>query len=121
VKKIPLAQLAEALGKNLDRVARTVKFTLFRDVILDTRVDKGRLRANWQISVDAPITEEIDSVDKTGQTTINKVADTVKGNTVDYLTNNLPYAAPREEKDGMVDKAVARIERDLKEIIKDAR
>lgn len=122
MKVIQLGKLAEAIGANLDQVARAIKITTFNDVIRNTRVDEGRLRGNWQTSVGEPILSQTDRADQIpqgqpGGIAEDEVSETVKGDTVDYLTNNLPYAAVWEERDGMVDKAIAKVERNVKKAI----
>ena len=112
---IPLDKLAETMGKSLDQVARGVKIKLFNGVIRDTRVDTGRLRGNWQTTTGRPAVGEIDRLDPAGTKASEEAAGTVKGDTIDWLTNNLPYAATWEMRDGMIDKNVARLARNVKE------
>lgn len=118
MKTIPLSQLAESVGGSVEQLARAIKISIFNDVIRNTRVDTGRLRGNWQTSVSEPITSDTERLDPNGAEAQAEVERTVKGDTIDYLTNNLPYAAVWEERDGMVDKAVARIERTVKEALR---
>ena len=60
----------------------------------------GRFRANWQVSIGAPASGEIDAIDDGGGPT--KAAGTAVAMTfrhedrVVYVTNNLPYAIPLE-------------------------
>ena len=117
---IPLDKLAETMGKSLDRVARGVKIKLFNGVIRDTRVDTGRLRGNWQTTTGRPARGEIEREDEIPQGSDGggaqeDVLSTVKGETIDWLTNNLPYASVWEMRDGMIAKNVARLERSVKE------
>lgn len=106
---------AKAL-KEADKEKRAICSALFTSIVMDTPVDQGRLRGNWQISPNTPKRATIDRIDKNGSATINaelrnlgKLADTV------YMTNNLPYAVPIEyghskaHPQGMVRKNVARI------------
>lgn len=99
------AQLG-SFGKNAlqetERVRRAVSIRLFSAVILDTPVDKGRLRANWQCSLKNPDATTTDSVDPSGSQVLSEMTRTInsagQGDTF-WLTNNLPYAA-RIEYDG---------------------
>jgi hypothetical protein len=121
--EIPLDKLAETLGATLDETARAVKISTFTGIIRDTRVDTGRLRGNWQTSTGRPADGEIERKDKVPQGTDGgaaqeEVMQTVKGDTVDYITNNLPYAEVFEERDGMISRNVARIDRNIREAIK---
>ena len=120
---IPMDKLAETLGATLDETCRAIKIALFNGVIRDTRVDKGRLRGNWQTSTGSAKSGEIDRLDKTpqggdGGSAQEDVKNTVKGDTIDYITNNLPYAEVFEEKDGMIAKNVARMDRNVREAVK---
>lgn len=121
-KTINIRDLAEIVGARIDQVARAIKISTFNGVIRDTRVDTGRLRGNWQTSTGRMATSQIERVDKTiqyaaGGAAESEVSETVQGDTVDYLTNNLPYAEPWEERDGMIAKNIARIDRNIKEVL----
>ncbi len=120
---IPMDKLAESLNATLDETCRAIKIALFNGVIRDTRVATGRLRGNWQTNTGSPKDREIDRQDKTpqggdGGSAQEEVKNTVKGDTVDYLTNNLPYAEVFNEKDGMIAKNVARMDRNVREAVK---
>ena len=114
---IPLDKLAKTLNKEIDQVARAIKISTFNGVIRDTRVDTGRLRGNWQTTTGMPATGEIERNDKSGAQAMQEVRETVKPDTIDWLTNNLPYAAYWEGRDGMIDKNVARLQRNIAEAI----
>lgn len=113
--EIALDKLAEHIGATLDETARAVKIATFSGVIRDTRVDTGRLRGNWQCTTYGPARTEIERFDRSGASAIAEVQRTVQPDTIDYLTNNLPYAEVWEERDGMVARNVARIERTIRE------
>lgn len=115
--EIPIDKLAEKMGDKIDDIIRGVKISTFNGVVRDTRVDTGRLIGNWQISNTTPITREIERLDPTGEEVQSEIASTVKPDTVDYLTNNLPYAAYWEERDGMIAGNAARVERNIQEKI----
>lgn len=119
MKTIPLNRLAETLGAEIGETVRAVKIELFNGVIRDTRVDTGRLRGNWTTTTGAPAQGEVERTDKipqgsNGGAAQGDVIRTVKADSVDYLTNNLPYAEVWEERDGMIARNVARIERNIK-------
>ena len=101
-------------GLTMDEAARGIKIELFNSVIRDTRVRTGRLRGNWQTSTGRPDVGEIERLDPSGQKAQDEVSRTVKGDTVDYLVNNLPYAEVYEEKDAMIGRNVARIQQIVK-------
>jgi len=60
----------------------------------------GRFRANWQVSIGAPMKGVLDLVDKDGSATIAAHAGVIgisKAGQIQYLVNNLPYAKRLEE------------------------
>ena len=65
----------------------------------DTPVDTGRLRGNWQPSVNTPATSTLMDTDPSGSKVMQKIQDTGQriklGNTY-FFTNNLIYAYPLE-------------------------
>jgi len=113
--KVTLGEWAGKTAKQLDEMARAIQIELFSQCIDATRVDTGRMRGNWQTNVGSPITSEISRESKIGnnapiQEAVNKVT---SGNIV-YLTNNVPYCEVYERKDGMMRKALANIERNVR-------
>lgn len=85
---------AQHTGKSLENVATASFLDVAGGVIRDTPVDKGQLRANWRVGIDAPATGQLDITDPSGQATqaalVNQ-APNIFGRLV-YFTNNLPYA-----------------------------
>ena len=121
---IDIAKFAKKANKTAGEAARGIKLELLNSIIRDTHVITGRLRGNWQTTTGSPTYTETDRLDKTpqgvnGGVSQDEVQATVESNTLDYMTNNLPYAAIREEKDGMVSKNIARFNRTAREIAKD--
>lgn len=118
-----LKKFAKATDNTIDETLRSIKLDLFGGIILSTRVDEGRLRGNWQTSNGTPIlttTERLDKIEpgEHGGDAEAEVINTVKGDTTDYLTNNLPYAEYWEEQDGMIAKNMNRVDRVIKKSIK---
>ncbi len=73
---------------------KTAALVINQVVILETPVKTGHARANWQVGLVAPITEEIDAEDKTGAATIARNNTLIKAREkrVDIiLSNNVPY------------------------------
>lgn len=108
----------KAQGK-ADKTVRAITFALFREVIMRTPVDTGRLKANWQVSIGAPASGTVEAVDKSGSRTIANMAAGMGGwGTYTALTNNLPYAyriefdgwSHTKAPQGMVRVSMARIE-----------
>lgn len=59
----------------------------------------GRFRANWQLSIGAPVEGTLDQVDPAGGVTLAKLKLQVESLTAGqtaYIVNNLPYAIPLE-------------------------
>ena len=108
-------KFAQATGTKVDQACRAIKLNLFSSVIMKTRVDTGRLRGNWQTSVGSPNLTATARLDPTGSSAISEASRTVKADTVDYLTNNLPYAEIWEERDGMIATSLERVDRIIKE------
>ena len=65
----------------------------------DTPVDTGRLRGNWQPSINSPATSTLMDTDPSGAKVIGKIQGTTQriklGDTY-FFTNNLIYAYPLE-------------------------
>jgi hypothetical protein len=123
MRYIPLNKLAETLNKDIDQIVRAIKINTFNGVIRDTRVDTGRLRGNWQTTTGQPakgVVETINNIKQgeDGGSAQDDVIKTIKPDTIDWLTNNLPYAEYWEGRDGMIDKNVARLQRNIQEAIK---
>ena len=99
--------------------ARGVALELFRSVIMDSPVDTGRFRGNWQASLQAPATNELERLDLSGGAAIGAMQGVVtgwNGTGVVFMANNLPYAQrleygwSKQAPQGMVRKNVARIQ-----------
>ncbi|MCQ0168433.1 hypothetical protein DN388_15865 [Pseudomonas sp. S12(2018)] len=59
----------------------------------------GRFGGNWQFSIDAPATGELDRIDPSGSQAIADLQAQVQALTIGqtaYIVNNLPYAIPLE-------------------------
>lgn len=89
----------------------------------------GRFRGNWQVSFDAPTTDETGRIDKTGDLTKaagNYTLSLFKvGMKAIYFCNNVPYAYPLEmghstqAPGGMVRITAAEFQRFFEEAIKE--
>lgn len=88
--------IADKLGARVDLVAKKIVGELFSRIVERTPVDTGRLRANWNLSVDSPNV----STGMPGGVSIDHVTSMknrvesmdIAGHQV-YLSNGLPYAA----------------------------
>lgn len=101
---------AEKAGLDIVKAKRAAALQVFSAVIFATPVGNstiwkvpraprgyvgGRLRGNWQTSVGAPKTTQLDRVDGAGLQAIDEALHTIElavGDDKIYMTNNLPYA-----------------------------
>ncbi|UIS24776.1 structural protein [Stenotrophomonas phage vB_SmaS-AXL_1] len=84
----------------VDKVRRASVLELFKLVIFSTPVDTGRLRGNWQTTINSPAGAAIDRLDMGGGAAMAEaVANLGSLTDVIWFTNNLPYAE-RIEYDG---------------------
>ena len=118
---VDIRKIAEQTNSTLDEAARAITISLFNGVINDTRVDTGRLRGNWQASIGQPEQGTIERLDPNGTQATAQVESTVQSGEINYLTNNLPYAEVWEQRDGMVARNAARIERTVAEEVRRVR
>lgn len=96
--------------KHVEGIIKESAVELFRRIVLATPVGKpslwksgyapkgyrpGRLRGNWQLSINTPKSDQLEQEDDTGTSTISsqksevnpyKITDTI------YICNNMPYA-----------------------------
>ena len=86
--------IANNLEVNVDREVIKVAGLAQQVVVTSTPVDTGRARANWQASLDSPITFPIDDEDPGGGATValnDSVISARKSNQTIYISNNLDY------------------------------
>lgn len=130
-----LLKFGEKAKFKQEQALRKVSLELFGRVIMRTPVDTGRLRGNWQATMGAPATTEVEEednltpVNQTGSGSSiakNRMAEFVLGAnkpTVFYLTNTLPYAGVVEygssdqSPKGMVRISVAEYESIVGEVV----
>ena len=85
-------------GSNIDKAVRQTVVLASQGVVMNTPVDTGRLRANWQFGQLVP-TGELSTDDTTGAATIAKIAGQVtslKAGGECWIVNNMPYAGEIE-------------------------
>lgn len=100
--------------QTVERITRAIKLELFSGVILDTPVDTGRARGNWQTSTGYPKTSTVER--QGANASLNEIRNNLGGlDSATYLTNNLPYIErlefgySQQAPSGMVRKNMARI------------
>lgn len=111
-----LQRLTTKGGKDLGQLCKAIKVELFSGIVSDTRVDTGRLRANWQIQENSPAGGELERLDKSGAIVTSEVEKKSTPDGLTYFTNNLPYAQVYEEKDAMVARNVIRVKQNIKDM-----
>jgi hypothetical protein len=95
-----MAKYAQRTGKRVEQVVRAVAVQTLSGIVMDTPVDTGRLRGNWQTSAGTPIFTTTDREDKSGAAVIKEIEQNVNPLGVTYMTNNLPYAKRRNDEGG---------------------
>ena len=115
-----LRRISQKWSGQSEQFIRGVEIKLFSAVILDTPVDTGRARGNWQASIGQPVENTLDRLDPGGSAAIGAMTGlvlTLRGGRVTFLANNLPYAERLENgwsqqaPAGMVRKNAARFQR----------
>ena len=89
-----LDRFVEDIDTNVGKVHRAVLLEGLKGVVQMTPVDKGRARANWQVSHGAPATDQVEATDKRGAATRARGAAVIaeaEPYSVTYLTNNVDY------------------------------
>ena len=75
---------------------KKVALDVLRGAVLNTPVDTGRARGNWQVSINTPATTSSGSADKSGTNSLSQGASKINslpaptGTTI-WITNNVPY------------------------------
>lgn len=128
-----LRRFREKSIREVTRVKRAVGIKLFSAIIMDTPVFTGRLRANWQISVNEPDPNVSYSLeDKTGAMMIRILGEEAKKVQYDdtfIMQNSLPYAyrieyegwSHTKSPEGMVRRNTTRFARLLSEAVRAGR
>lgn len=122
-----VARFAKKANASVDTITRKVTLDLFRDVVMATPVDTGRLKGSWIASRDAPNLSKLTYTDKDGNTTVARIAQQIGGaGSVTYLVNSQPYSM-RIEYDGwsgqapagMVRVSMARVQQHLRAAVRE--
>lgn len=123
-----IAKYAQRTGKKIAAVNMAIAMETLKGIVMDTPVDTGRLRGNWQTSAGTPIMTTIDREDKSGSAVMGEMAANINPMGVTYMTNNLPYAKRRNDEGGaggvnagFVEKNFARVERNVKQAVGNAK
>lgn len=99
------------------KVMRIASMETTKDIIMDTPVDTGRLRGNWQVGIGQKTEGQLSLFDQGGGVTVSRIYGKlieISYDDVVVFYNNLPYAYPiefghsvRKAPQGMVRKNVS--------------
>ena len=82
------------MPEEANKIKRIIGLQLLTDVVLMTRVDTGRARGGWTVTLDEPTSKQLKRTDKTGNHVIgvgaNKVGEAEFGQDI-WINNNVTY------------------------------
>lgn len=113
--EIPLGKLAETLGAEVDQVMRAATIATFNGVVNGQRVDTGRLKGSFQTTAGMPAQTDVERIDPNGTAALTEIVSTVQGPGKYWISSNLEYAEIWEEREGVIARNAARVERNLRE------
>ncbi len=90
-----LARAKKEVEARLTKIRTASAINLFNNIIVQSPVDTGHFRHNWQATITTPALNTL-----TGTSPDANVTVSLNGNTLQqslYLTNNLPYAQRLED------------------------
>ena len=90
-----LTKFLEHFGGNMDKTVRHAVVLASQGVVMNTPVDTGRLRGNWQFGRELPPQGELTLLDTSGAAAIARIAGHVtslKAGGECWVVNNLPYS-----------------------------
>ncbi|WP_321991527.1 hypothetical protein [Marispirochaeta aestuarii] len=91
---IDIQQFGKDAINQVDVIRRKIALEVFSGVVLKTPVDSGRARGNWQSSVGALATSEVERVDKGGRAAVSEAERVINSSRITdsvFLSNNVPY------------------------------
>lgn len=92
--ELQLKEFENMTTEKSELLFKKVCFDLSNSIIMDTAVDKGTARGNWQPDINSIQNDVLEIEDKSGNATVAKVAsqtNNLKLGQYFTLTNNLPY------------------------------
>ena len=92
--ELQLKEFENMTAEKSELLFKKVCFDLSNSIIMDTAVDKGTARGNWQPDINSIQNDVLEVEDKSGNATVAKVAsqtNNLKLGQFFTLTNNLPY------------------------------
>lgn len=92
--ELQMKEFENMTAEKSELLFKKVCFDLSNSIIMDTAVDKGTARGNWQPDINSIQNDALEIEDKSGNATVAKVAsqtNNLKLGQFFTLTNNLPY------------------------------
>ena len=92
--ELQIKEFENMTAEKSELLFKKVCFDLSNSIIMDTAVDKGTARGNWQPDINSIQNDVLEIDDKSGNATVSKVAsqtNNLKLGQYFTLTNNLPY------------------------------
>ena len=92
--ELQMKEFENMTSEKSELLFKKVCFDLSNSIIIDTVVDKGTARGNWQPDINSIQNDVLEIEDKSGNATVAKVAsqtNNLKLGQYFTLTNNLPY------------------------------
>ncbi len=92
--ELQIKEFENMTAEKSELLFKKVCFDLSNSIIMDTAVDKGTARGNWQPDINSIQNDVLEIEDKSGNATVAKVAsqtNNLKLGQYFTLTNNLPY------------------------------
>ncbi len=115
--------MRDVVPEKVAQLQRVITLQVLEGVVQRTPVDTGRARGNWQVSLEAPVLDLLEAMDKTGGSTIQAAVaqlGAIKPFSITYIQNNLPYISELERgtstqaPNGMVAVTVVSVEAQFK-------
>jgi len=82
-------------NKHLNKVVVQINILIFETLVDRSPVDTGLFKGNWQVFVNTPDEDVVDTKDKNGsktKATGRRILRSVQPGDITYMMNNLPYA-----------------------------
>jgi hypothetical protein len=92
---LQISEFVKTVKAREDLVVRKLGLDILSSVVRMSPVLSGRLRGNWQVGLNAPVTGQLARLDKSGEVTISagrSVLNGAKAGGIVFLSNNVPYA-----------------------------
>ncbi len=124
---LDVSEFAQKTGRDIEIVKKSAALDIFMGIIIQSPVDTGRFRNNWNVSLNKPNFSTTESVDKSGSKAISGVKATIQASKMSeslHLSNGLPYAQrleygwSKQAPSGMVRVNVARFQSYINKAIK---